>query len=83
MKSQLPVLVRAPCHKPGKGDCEKRSVGCQSKCEIYLEYRRKLDEIRKKEDIERGVKQMISSSIFGDRRNSPRMKNSHHAVPQR
>ena len=83
MKSQLPVLVRAPCHKPGKGDCEKRTVGCQSKCETYQEYRRKLDEIRKAQDVERGINQMISSSIFRDRRNSPRMKNSHHAVPQR
>ena len=36
-----------PCEK----DCPDRKVGCHDKCEKYLEFRKKLDELRKQERI--------------------------------
>lgn len=37
---------------PGCKDCPDRHVGCHSDCERYLEFRKKLDELREKKRIE-------------------------------
>lgn len=43
MFREIPVIARAPCHKPNHTDFEKRSVGCQSGCKKYQDYMAKPD----------------------------------------
>lgn len=43
MRWDIPVAAKAPCYKPGHGDCAERHVGGQSQCEKYRKYRAKLD----------------------------------------
>ena len=56
----------APCMKDGI-DCDKRHVGCQSKCDAYRAFRAAIDKAnaeRHKEDVS---KQYASDMIWRDR----------------
>lgn len=57
---------KVPCMKDGI-DCDKRHVGCQSKCEAYKAFRAAIDKAnaeRRKDDIGKGY---AADMIWRDR----------------
>lgn len=60
------MIPSAPCMRNGI-DCDKRHVGCQSKCDAYKAFRAAIDKAnaeRHKEDVS---KQYASDMIWRDR----------------
>ena len=41
-------MISSPCK-----DCQKREIGCHSKCKHYIEFRHDLDEINKMKEAEK------------------------------
>jgi hypothetical protein len=45
MSTQWNEAKKGPCWSLKQGHCKEREPGCHSKCELYLKYRKQIDDI--------------------------------------
>ena len=55
--------IKVPCK-----DCKDRQIGCHSKCEKYLEFKKQNDEIKRKQRIEKQAEYDYWVSIINNKK---------------
>lgn len=75
-------MIKPPCKTNGT-DCPNRAVGCQSRCEKYLAFRKKLDEANERKKIYRISADITNEAIYANRRRLKHTEAGKRALAQR
>lgn len=63
----------APCK-----NCNDRKVGCHSVCDRYIQFKEYMDDIHKKQDVERALR-----AVFRERSYDRYIKAKKHTLPRK